>query len=82
MSGCLGPCDLVNVVRISGDGDDVWLGNLRSVEDYLDLVEWAQRSKEQGRLAPLTQRMRESRFDPFRPAEPQIAGLPEMKGIL
>jgi hypothetical protein len=72
---------LVNVVRISGDGDDVWLGNLRTVEDYLDLVDWAERSKTQGRLAPLSPRMLESRFDPFRRVELQMAGSLATKGL-
>jgi hypothetical protein len=82
VSGCLGPCDLVNVVRISGDRDDVWLGNLSSVEDYLDLADWAECSKAEGRLAPLSQRMLESRFDPFRRVELQTAGSLEAKGNL
>jgi hypothetical protein len=65
ISGCLGPCDMVNVVRLSGASDDVWLGHLRSLDDYLDLVNWAEQSKDAGTPAPLTTRMKESRFDPF-----------------
>jgi cobaltochelatase CobN len=82
VSGCLGPCDLVNVVRVSGECDDLWFGNLRTVEDYLDLVDWAERSKTEGRLAPLSKRMAESRFDPFRRVELQTAGPLETKGVL
>jgi cobaltochelatase CobN len=73
VSGCLGPCDLVNVVRVSGGGDDIWLGNLRTVEDYLDLADWAERSKAKGTLAPFSTRMLASRFDPFRRGDLQTA---------
>jgi len=69
ISGCLGPCDLVNVVRISGGHEDVWLGNFRSMDDYLDLIHWAEESKAAGELAPLSQQMKEARFDPFRRTE-------------
>lgn len=65
VSGCLGPCDLVNVVRVSSDGQDLWLGNLRSVDDYLDLLDWAAHSKATGAPAPPTDRMAANRFDPF-----------------
>ena len=65
ISGCLGPCDLVNVVRISGGGNDLWAGNFRTIEDYLELVDWAEESESTGRPAPFSRRMRECRFDPF-----------------
>jgi hypothetical protein len=65
ISGCLGPCDVINVARISGSDQDVWLGKLRSIDDYLDLVKWAEESKVAGKPAPLSPRMRERRFDPF-----------------
>ena len=67
ISGCLGPCDLVNVVRISGDRDDIWLGNLRSIEDYLDLVTWAEQSKIGRSIGSTLPADAGSRFDPFRP---------------
>ena len=66
VSGCLGPCDLVNVVRISGDGEDIWLGNFRTMDDYLNLVNWAEESKAAGRPVPLSPRLNEGRFHPFR----------------
>ncbi len=66
VSGCLGPCDLLNVVRISGASRDVWLGHFRTDDDYMDLVSWAQLSKDANSQTPLTPRMREGRFDPFR----------------
>ena len=66
ISGCLGPCDLVNVVRITTNDRDVWLGNFRSLDDFLELVTWADATKAAGQGGPLSPRMEEARFDPFR----------------
>src|SRR5207237_6649152 len=41
VSGCLGPCDLPNVVRISGPLEEIWLGNIDQREQYAGIVEWA-----------------------------------------
>lgn len=73
VSGCLGPCDVVNVARISCVDKDIWLGNLRTVDDYLDLAEWAEESKSAGRPMPLFPRMKEKRFTPFIPADRESA---------
>ena len=69
ISGCLGPCDVINVARISGANQDVWLGELCSIDDYLDLVKWAEESKVAGKPVPLSRRMKGRRFDPFRRTE-------------
>ncbi len=66
VSGCMGPCDVVNVVRISGSGEDRWLGGLESLEDYLDLVDWAERAAEAREFSPLPERLADRRIDPFR----------------
>jgi cobaltochelatase CobN len=66
ISGCLGPCDLLNVARISTNDCDMWLGNLRSIDDFLELVTWADATKAAGHGGPLSPRMQEARFDPFR----------------
>jgi cobaltochelatase CobN len=66
ISGCLGPCDLLNVARLSTKQRDIWLGNLRTLDDFLELVTWAEATKTAGRDAPLSLRMEEARFDPFR----------------
>jgi cobaltochelatase CobN len=66
ISGCLGPCDLVNVARLSTNHRDIWLGNLRSLDDFLELVTWAEAFKDAGHAGPLSPRMEDARFDPFR----------------
>jgi cobaltochelatase CobN len=66
ISGCLGPCDLTNVVKISGAEEDVWLGNITEFSQYRDLVDWAAESKAAGALLPLPRAFAALRFDPFR----------------
>jgi hypothetical protein len=65
ISRCLGPCDLPNVVRISGPASDIWLGNLDTPEFYFRLVEWASQSKAADILLPLPELFAGLRFDPF-----------------
>ncbi|HUE00869.1 MAG TPA: (2Fe-2S) ferredoxin domain-containing protein [Bryobacteraceae bacterium] len=63
--GCLGPCDLANVVKVSSSDGDVWLGNITHFRQYRDLVDWASQSKIAGRLLPLPKEFQELRFFPF-----------------
>ena len=69
ISCCLGPCDLTNVVKVTGPADEVWLGNINRFEQYSALVEWAAESKAAGELRPLPQSFEPHRFNPFRQAE-------------
>jgi hypothetical protein len=66
VSGCLGPCDLPNVVRISGPSAEIWIGNIDRREQYAGLVEWASESKAAGVLLPLPDGFDCLRFNPFR----------------
>jgi predicted metal-binding protein len=45
VSGCLGPCDVPNVVAIVTQGKTVWLGNISGQDQYQSLLDWASRSK-------------------------------------
>ena len=65
ISGCLGPCDLPNVVRISGARGEVWLGNINGTEQYTRLLEWADRSKIAGAFLPLPEEFQGLLFNPF-----------------
>jgi hypothetical protein len=65
ITGCLGPCDLTNVVRISSISDDIWLGRVDRFQIYCDLVDWASRSRDVGELLPLPAAFAELRFIPF-----------------
>lgn len=66
ISGCLGPCDLSNVVSISSAEQTVWLGRLRHFANYAALLEWSLASREAGHALPLPRELSELRFDPFR----------------
>jgi cobaltochelatase CobN len=69
ISGCLGPCDLSNVVSISSAKQTVWLGRLRDFANYAAVLEWALASREAGRALPLPSELIELRFDLFRRAD-------------
>jgi cobaltochelatase CobN len=66
ISGCLGPCDLPNVVKISVPGFEAWLGQIQRPDQYSSLVKWACESKAIGWLLPLPDEFEKQRFDPFR----------------
>lgn len=49
ISGCLGPCDVPNVVAIVSQEKTVWLGNISETHEYQSLLDWASRSRNAGR---------------------------------
>jgi hypothetical protein len=67
ISGCVGPCDLANVVTIGSSSGYIWLGNVRDFKQYSDLVEWASQCKDEGQFLPLPNDLQQLRFEPFRP---------------
>jgi len=64
--GCLGPCDVPNVVKIDTPGESIWLGKIDCFDHYREIVDWAEQSKAAGRLLPLPKNMEMHTFDPFR----------------
>jgi hypothetical protein len=66
ISGCLGPCDLLNVVTISNESGTQWLGEIIEFEQYRGLVDWATRSRDAGALLPLPKEFQRSTLLPFR----------------
>lgn len=66
ISGCLGPCDLSNVVSISCAEWTAWLGAIREFRIYAALLKWASASREAGRALPLPAELNRFRFNPFR----------------
>jgi cobaltochelatase CobN len=68
ISGCLGPCDLFNVVTVSTSSGTRWLGSIRHLEQYRALVDWAFQSKAVGTVLALPDMFTECQFDPFRTA--------------
>jgi cobaltochelatase CobN len=65
IAGCMGPCDVNNVVRISGPAEDIWLGSVDCFQLYASLADWASESRAAGILLPLPSEFSELRFSPF-----------------
>jgi cobaltochelatase CobN len=72
ITGCLGPCDVPNVVRISSPSEEVWLGGIDGFDQYVRLVEWAEQSRAAGVFLALPESFEGWRFDPFRPAAAEV----------
>lgn len=53
ISGCLGPCDISNVVLLLAGSDQIWLGGIKDQSAYEDLVDWASACALAGELQPL-----------------------------
>ncbi len=65
ISGCVGPCDVPNVVVITSARGTEWLGRITEFSQYQALVLWASRSRETGALLPLPVELRMHTLDPF-----------------
>jgi hypothetical protein len=65
ISGCVGPCDVPNVVVITGPQSEVWLGNISMFEEYRNLLEWAVRCRDAGELLTLPEEFKGRRISPF-----------------
>jgi hypothetical protein len=66
ISGCLGPCDVPNVVTISNETGTLWLGQISEFQQYQALVDWASRCRDAGELVPLPEEFRRHTLHPFR----------------
>jgi hypothetical protein len=66
ISGCLGPCDVPNVVKIDTGSENIWLGNIEHFHQYQSIIDWATQSKAASRLLPLPKDLVRHRLYPFR----------------
>lgn len=66
VSGCVGPCDVPNVVVVNSDAGSQWLGNITDFNQYQSLVEWAVRSVEAGHLLELPPQFKNHVMEPWR----------------
>lgn len=65
VAGCLGPCDLVNVVTIVTPGEVIWLGGLTESHFFEALVDWAEACVWRSEILPLPPVLDAQRFDRF-----------------
>jgi cobaltochelatase CobN len=56
ISGCLGPCDVANVVCVLTSDSVTWIGGLTRAEDYEALFDWAACVHAAGHPMPLPER--------------------------
>ena len=70
MSGCLGPCDLANVVCIAYPDRMVWLAGLTTDAQYETLCDWARRSNAAGALAEFPASLAPNVFERFTERSP------------
>lgn len=69
ISGCLGPCDLANVVCVVSSQRMQWLGRLQEQRQYDTLLDWAIASRDAGAPLELPAVLNPHRFERFA-AEP------------
>jgi cobaltochelatase CobN len=67
ISGCLGPCDVANVVAILTRDGCTWLGELNCQDQYAELLAWASAAAETGVLPPLPAALERHLFSRFEP---------------
>jgi hypothetical protein len=65
VSGCMGPCDIPNVVTVSDGLTTQWLGGFTCVDEYRWLLDWAIASNCAGQAIGLPQSLLRLAFDPF-----------------
>jgi len=66
ISGCVGPCDVPNVVVITNPRGTEWLGNVTEFDQYRSLLEWALRCRDAGEMLSLPREFDKNRISPFR----------------
>lgn len=59
ISGCLGPCDVPNVVLVVTRERTAWLGNITRRDQYQSLLDWATRTKNLGAPMELPRELNE-----------------------
>jgi len=65
ISGCLGPCDLANVVLVITPDGNQWLGGLVGDAVYDALISWARECHREGSVVPLPDGFNALRFERF-----------------
>jgi hypothetical protein len=64
VSGCVGPCDVANVVQIVTSAGTQWFGGLREA-DYDTLLEWARACSAAHAILPVPPAMMRHRFEGY-----------------
>jgi hypothetical protein len=65
ISGCLGPCDLPNVVAVLTETGQQWIGQLNQREHYEALLQWGRACGAARRIEPPPPVLRQHFFERF-----------------
>ena len=65
ISGCVGPCDLANVVCVVSANGVQWFGGLQEQRQYGLFLDWARASRDAGVLLELPAELNRHRFERF-----------------
>jgi (2Fe-2S) ferredoxin len=65
ITGCLGPCDVVNVVGVSTSEGQRWFGRITTDEPYEILLKWAEETRELGYPAPIPEQLCKYEFQRY-----------------
>jgi len=66
ISGCLGPCDVPNVIVIASETSVHWYGNIAGMEMYRDILDWACASVAANHLLEIPKSFAGHSIEPFR----------------
>jgi hypothetical protein len=66
ITGCLGPCELTNVISILTPQKQIWLGKITEHFQYESLLEWGKASAESGYLLDLPELFLSHVFERFK----------------
>ena len=72
VSGCLGPCDVPNVVLIVTSDRPEWLGRIAGDASYDLLIQWARDCHVAGALVPMPEPLAENRLERFAAKEAMV----------
>jgi cobaltochelatase CobN len=70
ISGCLGPCDVPNVVMITNSEGAQWLARLNGQRHFAMLADWAEQSRDADELLPLPKEFLGLALMPYRNQAP------------
>jgi hypothetical protein len=66
ITGCLGPCDIPNVVSVVYSAGSLWLGGITTRNEYQSLIDWAIRCRDGGHVQDFPRELTEHRVSaPF-----------------
>jgi cobaltochelatase CobN len=65
ISGCLGPCDMANVILVMTAAGTAWFGGIANEEVFESVIDWARACHASDALLPLPADLERHRFERF-----------------